>query len=299
MSFTRIVTRTATAAAAAVLVAAAARPAAAQGRVLFSWQGRVDREASLAMRGSRVTAPGAWSVAGRSDVRVGSPLPQAEGVVRLRVERGRGAVDVVEQPSARNDYTAVVRVRDDQPGADDYRLTAYWQPLSGDVASGGWGYDRDDRDGRYDRDDRRRDREARRRDREDRRRDREDRRRDRDGYGDYDRDGRGVWGIGNRRGRDGSAGVLRWTGRVDAVEEIRVRGRRVDSYTVTGSGASDVRSRVDGALGGDARVRVRRADGRGQVAIVQQPSPSNDYTAVLRVVDRQPGAGYYDIEASW
>jgi hypothetical protein len=92
---------------------------------------------------------------------------------------------------------------------------------------------------------------------------------------------------------------VRWSGRVDAVEEIRIRGRRIDSYTVTGNGASGVRSRVDGALGGNAYVRLTRNEGRGQVQVVQQPSASNDYTAVLRVIDRQAGAGYYDIEASW
>jgi hypothetical protein len=304
MSLARTVTRTtaraAAVVAAAVLVAGAARPAAAQERVLFTWQGRVDREASLKMQGSRVTAPMGW-LGGSSDgaLRVGSPLPQSDGVVRLRVERGRGAVDVLEQPSSRNDFTAVVRLRDDQPGADEYRVTAYWQPAYGDVARGrdGYGWGNDGRDGRYDRDGgttARYDRDDRRRDRDERRRERDERRRDRD-------ERRGGWGNGRGDGGygGGSAGALRWSGRVDAVEEIRIRGRRADSYTVSGAGASDVRSRVDGALRGDTFVRVRRADGRGQVQVVQQPSAANDYTAVLRVVDRQPGSGRYDIEATW
>lgn len=299
------------------LVAAAAQPAGAQERLLFRWQGRVDREASLTMRGSRVATPGAWPGAGpRGDLRVGSALPQADGVVRLRVERGRGAVDVVEQPSPRNDYTAVVRVRDDQPGAGDYRVTAYWLPVRGDVASGGgWG-DWGDDDGRWDRGDRG-DRADRRRDRDERRRDRErardrgrgrdrdarqaERRRDRDDDDRDNRRGRDGWGWGARDDRrDSGSGALRWSGRVDAVQEIRIRGRRVDSYTVSGDRASDVRSQVRGSLPArEAYVRVRQADGRGQIAVVQQPSARNDYTAVLRVVDRQPGADYYTVEATW
>ena len=291
----RTIVRTAPAAVAAVLVAAAARPAAAQQRVLFSWQGRVDREASLMMRGTRVTTPGGWYNTDRGNLRVSSSLPQTDGVVRLRVERGRGAVDVVEQPSSRNDYTAVVRVRDDQNGAGDYVVTAYWQPTGGNVASGGgWGGrgnddDRNGRDDRNDRDDRRGNRDDRRGDRDDRRRDRDDRRTG------------GGWGNGGYGNNGGSsnAGTLRWSGRVDGVEEIRIRGRRIDSYAVNGAGANDVRSRVNGSLGGGAYVRLSRAEGRGQVQVVQQPSSSNGYTAVLRVVDRQSGAGYYDIEASW
>ena len=298
MSLARQFIRTTPVVVAAALVAGAARPAAAQERVLFSWQGRVDREAALVMRGDRVTVPGGWGgSSSRGDLRVGSALPQTEGIVRLRIERGRGAVDVTEQPSARNDYTVAVRVRDDQPGADDYRVTAYWQPAYGNVATGrgrgGWDDDRDDRD------DRRRDRDERRRDRDERRDERDDRRRGRDdrrgGWGV----GRGNGGYGTGNGGYGSSGTLRWSGRVDGVEEIRIRGRRADSYTVSGSRSSDVRSRVDGSLAGNADIRVRRADGRGQVQVVQQPSASNDYTAVLRVVDRQSGTGYYDIEASW
>ena len=281
MSFVRTIARTAPAALAAALVAGAARPAAAQQRVLFSWQGRVDRETSLTMRGSRVTAPGGWYNTDRGNLRVSSSLPQTDGVVRLRVERGRGAVDVVEQPSSRNDYTAVVRVRDDQNGAGDYVVTAYWQPTGGNVGSGGgWG-GRGNDDDRYGRDDR-----------DDRRRDREDRRRDGGGWGN------GNNGNNGNNGGYGNSGTLRWSGRVDGVEEIRVRGRRIDSHTVSGTSAYDVRSQVNGSLGG-AYVRLNRADGRGQVQVVQQPSSSNGYTAVLRVVDRQSGAGYYDIEASW
>ncbi len=274
--------------AAAAVVAVAARPAAAQDRVLFRWEGRVDREAALVMRGSRVSVPGGvFTGASPRDLDVRSSLPEADGVVRLRVDRGRGAVDVVEQPSAANGYTARVRVRDDQAGADDYRLTAYWQPTGGSVAGGRWGSWDDDRDDR--RDERRREREARRRERDERRRDRDDRRRD---------DDRG-WGWG-RDGRDaGGSGVLRWSGRVDALEEIRIRGRRAESRTLSGEAAYDVRSRLVGSLPRDGYVRVRRADGRGQVAVVQQPSAANDYTAVLRVVDRQRGAGSYDIEVEW
>jgi len=69
-------------------------------------------------------------------------LPQRDGYVRVELLEGRGRVDVVQQPSAQNDYTAILQVRDWQGGKDQYRLVAYFQP------SGGYGNSRDGRDGR-------------------------------------------------------------------------------------------------------------------------------------------------------
>jgi hypothetical protein len=93
---------------------------------------------------------------------------------------GRGDIDVIQQPSARNDYTAVVRLRDPANGAATYRVVAYWEPARGSYARGD---DRrrdrderyDDRDGRHDRDDRYERRRRDRRDRDDRDRDDRDR----------------------------------------------------------------------------------------------------------------------------
>src|SRR5439155_1197050 len=84
---------------------------------------------------------------------------------------GRGQVDVVQQPTARNGYTAIVRVRDPQGGAGNYRINAFWQPVSaGEVAppfGRDRGYDRNDRNDRgYDRNDRGDDRDRDMRDRD-------------------------------------------------------------------------------------------------------------------------------------
>ena len=37
-------------------------------------------------------------------------------------------VDVIEQPSSRNGYTAILRVRDSRGGSSPYRQVAYWEP---------------------------------------------------------------------------------------------------------------------------------------------------------------------------
>ncbi len=109
--------------AAAALVASASA-LQAQGRPLFQWTGRVDREVQIAMRGRETwTNTGTSSERrGRSDVE--TALPRQDGVVRVRIEDGRGDVAVVQQPNARNNYTTVVRVVDRSGGADRYRLSA-------------------------------------------------------------------------------------------------------------------------------------------------------------------------------
>ena len=76
----------------------------------------------------------------RSRIDVATALPQRDGRVTVRVQDGRGDVDVVQQPSARNDYTTIVRIRDRSSGIDNYRVTAFWMPDNN--GNGSW----DDRD---------------------------------------------------------------------------------------------------------------------------------------------------------
>jgi hypothetical protein len=119
-----------------------------------------------------------------------------------------------------------------------------------------------------------------------------DRTRD-DDDGRWDRDGR--YG-----GRDGTDGMLRWRGAVDDEVEIRIQGRNFDTRTLSGNGTRDVRASISGrALRREQQVSVRERQGRGTVTVVQQPSQWNNYTAVVRIRDRQGGFGYYDIEVIW
>ncbi|MFN2567441.1 MAG: hypothetical protein ABR499_20790 [Gemmatimonadaceae bacterium] len=228
------------------LVAGATSVLSAQER-LFEWTGRVDREVRVVMRGSDV-----WTqdVSGRDSrrtrARVSRALPAQAGQVRVQLLDGRGDVSVIQQPSRRNNYTAIVRIYDRSGGADRYRLAAYWRPIGG----GRWGGDdRGDVGDRYD-------------------------------YG---------------------SGMLRWSGAVDDQVEIRIQGRNVDTRTLSGNGARDVRANLNGRAlpRRDVTVSVRERSGRGTVSVVQQPSQWNGYTAVIRVRDRQGGFGFYDFDVSW
>jgi hypothetical protein len=120
---------------AAVAIVAAAPIAFAQsGQEVFEWNGRVDRQVQITMRGDRVVTR---DIAGRgraASQRVFRQLPRRDGQLYVRVLNGRGSAEVVQQPTAQNGYTATVRIDDRSGGADNYRIAAYWQPYAnGDV----------------------------------------------------------------------------------------------------------------------------------------------------------------------
>ncbi len=283
-------------AALALALSAAATPASAQQqRSLFTWAGRVDREVLIVMRGRDVSTRASSDERGRDRARAEGTLPRAEGVVTVNVNGGRGDVDVVQQPNSRNDYTTIVRIRDERSGDDRYRVSAYWRPTSYGDARGS------DRDGRYDgRDDRRDD--GRRGGGWGRGRDRND---------DYDRgnrddrrgNGNGRWGNGGGNGGwgNGSSGAIAWRGQVDDVVEVRVQGRRVDYVTRSGATVRDVQTRVsgNGLPERNVNVSIRNSQGRGSISVAQQPSARNGYTAIIRIQDPQGGFGHYDFQAEW
>jgi hypothetical protein len=256
----------------------------AQGRPLFDWSGRVDREVRISMHGRDARAQSASrSPVDRSRLSVASALPQQDGRVTVRVQDGRGDVDVVQQPSARNDYTMIMRIVDRSSGTDNYRVTAYWTPdqYRSDNGHGTWdgrnesGYptrpsrDRDDRDNRG----------------------------NNGGWGRGNGNGNGGWG----RGGSNDVNALRWTGDVDDALEIRIQGNRVDYRTLSGKSVRNVRADLGrgGLPRNDVQVFVTDVNGRGSVSVVQQPSSYNGYTAVIRVYDPRPGYGDYSFDLNW
>jgi len=115
----------------APLVIALAVPVAlqAQERVLGTWNGRVDKEMQLTIRGNNFSSNTLNGQQLNGRFRMQSALPQQDGEVHVAVSRGRGEVSVVQQPSSANGYTAIVRMLDRNPGADSYRVTVSWTPM--------------------------------------------------------------------------------------------------------------------------------------------------------------------------
>jgi hypothetical protein len=127
--------------------------------LLFEWQGRVDREVQFDVGNRGVDVRGVDGDQARGRIRENSSLPRTSGYLVVQRIDGRGNVDVVQQPASTNNGNGrgngnrygVVRIRDNQGGADTYRIRVYWQSTGGYGSNNGT-YDRND-DGRYGRND--------------------------------------------------------------------------------------------------------------------------------------------------
>jgi hypothetical protein len=266
---------------AAAVVVAAAPSAFAQrqrGQEIFEWNGRVDRTVEVSMRGNRLaTRDLGNNETGRQNSRVMMQLPRQDGQVYVQLLRGRGSASVVEQPSAQNGYTAVVRIDDPSSGADDYRIAAYWQNYSNGDVYGRNSNSNSNVNGR----------------------DRDDRRESRESRESRDRNGNNNGNIyGNNNGRNNNLNLLHWSGNVDGELEIRIQNGRVDYRTLSGNQPTSVRADRGNASSQrvNGQVFVTQNQGRGSVNIVQQPSSYNGYTTVIRVRDPQGGYGFYDFD---
>ncbi|HEX6575260.1 MAG TPA: hypothetical protein VF042_09835 [Gemmatimonadaceae bacterium] len=95
---------------------------------ILQWSGSVDREIQIEVdnRRAQVYEVGSNERA-RRRVNMNGSIPNRPGRLYVQVLQGRGHVDVIEQPSARNGYRATIRLRDPQGGASRYRIAAYWE----------------------------------------------------------------------------------------------------------------------------------------------------------------------------
>jgi hypothetical protein len=95
---------------------------------ILQWQGQVDREIRIEIRRGQASVIEVGSnERTRRRVNVTGAIPNRPGTLYVQVLDGRGRVDVIQQPSARNGYTGVIRLRDPDGGADRYRIAAYWE----------------------------------------------------------------------------------------------------------------------------------------------------------------------------
>ena len=91
-----------------------------------------------------------------------------------------------------------------------------------------------------------------------------------------------------------------WTGTVDREAVIVMRGANVDTQGDGFESSRDARVRIAEALPRtNGLVRVQRADGRGEVDVIEQPTAFNGYSTRVRIRDRQSGADRYRLTATW
>ena len=209
----------------------------------FQWRGVVDGVDEILIQGSdvRVNHIEAKPIQ-RQDHRFTAPLPSRAVEVELRGVQGRGKVRLMEQPSSRNDYTAVIRIEDDKGGDGEYEFELVWDDDWDD-----WGDEKDD------------------------------------------------WRSSGKQQTG-----FRWKGRVDIGVRIEVQGREHNLEDMGGSGTIELEARFDAELPrSDVALSLRKLDGRGEVELLQSPSASNDYTAVVQIEDDKAGADNYEFELRW
>jgi hypothetical protein len=108
---------------------AAAATASERQNNTIVWRGEVDGTIDIALRHRSVLVN---VVSGRSlrrehrDFRVQGFLPARALTVRLENVDGPGTVEVTQQPAEANNFTAVVRVSNPNPGRAEFRFTLAW-----------------------------------------------------------------------------------------------------------------------------------------------------------------------------
>jgi hypothetical protein len=93
----------------------------------LTWEGYVSGGADLFIHGESVDAQGRTTGAvDRPRIRFARPLPDAAQRVEMEVRRGGGRVLIVEQPSAANDFTLIVRLDPEGTEPEFYSLSFFW-----------------------------------------------------------------------------------------------------------------------------------------------------------------------------
>lgn len=103
------------------------RPLPSEPRGRFWWRGVVDGADRIRLMGDQVIIEHVEAQPVRDDsYDLSSPLPRKGVPVTLRKIKGRGLVEIVEQPSSRNRYSAVVLLEDKKGGSDTYEFELVW-----------------------------------------------------------------------------------------------------------------------------------------------------------------------------
>jgi hypothetical protein len=93
---------------------------------------------------------------------------------------------------------------------------------------------------------------------------------------------------------------LVWEAEVDGTCVLHVRGNRIDIDDRQGRPVARERHRFFDVLPEMRQeVRVAVAQGRDSVRVLQQPSPSNNYTLSVLIEDRPGGAAFYSLAFHW
>ncbi|AHG87885.1 hypothetical protein J421_0348 [Gemmatirosa kalamazoonensis] len=95
-------------------------------RLVFEWQGNVDRDTRINVGRGGVSVYGASSNESRGRFVTRGTLPTGNGTLYVQRVSGRGNVEVIQQPGY-NSGDGIIRITDSQGGQGYYDIRAYWQ----------------------------------------------------------------------------------------------------------------------------------------------------------------------------
>ncbi len=88
---------------------------------------------------------------------------------------------------------------------------------------------------------------------------------------------------------------------IDDEADVELQGDQVRIRVIGGQAGRDDGSECSQPMpgGGFTRFQWRGIDGRGDVRLVQEPRPGNNYTAIVAIRDKRGGGEGYSFELSW
>ena len=97
-----------------------------------------------------------------------------------------------------------------------------------------------------------------------------------------------------------ASGTFRWRGSVDGSDVIYLRGNQVDIRHLDAQPITNSNYLLPVPLPRrGVSLQLRKLQGRGNIQLVQQPSPQTNYTAAVRIDDPEGGRDYYEFELIW
>jgi hypothetical protein len=94
--------------------------------------------------------------------------------------------------------------------------------------------------------------------------------------------------------------LFQWTGRVDREVQIVMRGSEVYTRKIGATEPNWAQGRAMSDLPRqNGVVRVQVLQGRGNVAVIQQPNAQNGFTAIVRIQDPGSGSDSYRLAGYW
>ena len=117
--------------------------ALAQHRPQLTWQGYVRAGATLYIQADRVDIQGRGTGSVESPkIDMIEPLPSRAQSIRVKVRRGKGRVEVVEQPARDNEFTAAVQITPAGTRHEMYVIDFFWDTNPGAASAPNRGADR-------------------------------------------------------------------------------------------------------------------------------------------------------------